>query len=124
MTAPLVLVVDDELVVRRTLVRALTRAGYACVAVADAIEALDCFAEEATRPELVIADLYLPGESGVQLAHRIAVIAPGTPVLIASGASRDSIAGDPLVADFIEKPFELSRLTSAIADALRARRTA
>ena len=119
-----VLVVDDELIVRRTLVRAITRAGYACVGVADAAEALDCFAEGVVRPLLVISDLHLAGESGLDLAHRIAAIAPGVPVLIASGASCESIAAHPDVAGFLHKPFELSVLTSAIADALRHRRVA
>ncbi|MEO6951388.1 MAG: response regulator [Polyangia bacterium] len=117
-----VLVVDDELVVRRTLVRAITRAGYSCTAVSDAAEAMGCFAEGETRPELVICDLYLPGESGVQLAHRLATIAPGVPVLITSGASPETVAGDPHIAGFLEKPFELAMLTSAIADALRDRK--
>jgi DNA-binding NtrC family response regulator len=116
-----VMVVDDELVVRRTLVRAITRAGYACVAVADVPEAMSCFAD-GQRPGVVISDFHLPGESGVDLAHYIARIAPGTPVLITSGASHLSLDGDPTVAGFIEKPFELHRLTSAIADALKLAR--
>ena len=116
-----VLVVDDELVVRRTLVRAITRAGYACIAAADATEAMSCF-QHGERPGVVISDLYLPDESGVELARKIAEVAPGTPVLITSGAPNAEVDGDPHVAGFIEKPFELQRLTSAIADALKASR--
>ena len=116
------LIVDDELVVRRTLVRALTRAGYTCIAVADAAEAMVCFTNGAALPGCVVSDLYLPGESGLQLAQRIAAVAPGVPVLIVSGASRELVAGDPHVAGFLEKPFELCALTAAIADVLRRRR--
>jgi CheY-like chemotaxis protein len=112
-----VLVVDDELMVRRTLVRVITKAGYQCSAVSDASEALGHFAQGA-RPRLVISDLNLPGASGLELAHRIAEVAPGTPVLITSGSAPQGLLDDPLVAGFVEKPFEAATLTDAIAEKL------
>ncbi len=116
-----VLVVDDEPIVRRTLVRVITKAGYRCDAVADAEEALGQFAT-GPHPRLVISDLNLPGASGVELAHRIAKLSPGTPVLIISGSAPRGLLDDPSIAGFLEKPFEAVHLAELIAAKMSAPR--
>lgn len=117
---PDVLVVDDEPIVRRTLVRVITKAGYRCDAVADAEEALGQLAT-GPHPRLVISDLNLPGASGVELAHRIAELFPGTPVVIISGSAPGGLLDDPSIAGFLGKPFEAAQVAELIAANMRPR---
>lgn len=67
--APLVLVVDDSLTVRRVTQRLLTREGYRVVLAKDGIEALERLAEE--RPKVVLSDIEMPRMDGFDLARNI-----------------------------------------------------
>jgi len=67
--APLVLVVDDSLTVRRVTQRLLTREGFRVVLAKDGIEALERLAEE--RPHVVLSDIEMPRMDGFDLARNI-----------------------------------------------------
>ena len=68
-TAPLVLVVDDSLTVRRVTQRLLTREGFRVVLAKDGIEALERLAED--RPHVVLSDIEMPRMDGFDLARNI-----------------------------------------------------
>ena len=62
--AALVLVVDDEPLVRNVIGRELQRRGYRALLAADGQEGLDLFAKHGTDIKLVVLDWHLPGRSG------------------------------------------------------------
>jgi chemosensory pili system protein ChpA (sensor histidine kinase/response regulator) len=67
--APLVLVVDDSLTVRRVTQRLLTREGYRVVLAKDGLEALERLADE--RPQVVLSDIEMPRMDGFDLVRNI-----------------------------------------------------
>src|ERR1700732_5207732 len=90
--AECILVVEDEAPVRYMMKRALEGAGYRVLDAGNATEALDLLARSAERISLVLADVFMPGESGRELADRIGALIPGVAVLFTSGYTDGEIA--------------------------------
>ena len=67
--APLVLVVDDSLTVRRVTQRLLAREGYRVTLAKDGLEALEALAQE--RPAVVLSDIEMPRMDGFDLVRNI-----------------------------------------------------
>jgi DNA-binding response OmpR family regulator len=109
-----ILVVDDETILRETLVEALESEGYHAVAAADGREALAEF--RAQRPDLVLLDLMLPELSGVEVC-RILRAESAVPIIMltAKDSEVDKVVGLELGADdYVTKPFSLRELTARI----------
>jgi CheY-like chemotaxis protein len=81
---PTVYVVDDEKVIAETLAMILRQAGFAAFAFQDPIKALDA-AEVTSPPSLLIADIVMPGMSGIELAIHFRQSYPHCKVLLFSG---------------------------------------
>lgn len=116
------LVVDDELAIRRLVGAALTRAGYAVVEAADGRAALASLAID--KPDLVLLDLGLPDRDGLELLPLL--IGGGAAVLVLSAreATDDKVAALDLGADdYVTKPFDSDELLARVRSALRRRRT-
>ncbi|MBX3471282.1 MAG: sigma-54-dependent Fis family transcriptional regulator [Planctomycetes bacterium] len=118
------LLVDDDPGLREVLRADLTDRGYEVLARARAAEGLATL--EAGAPiDVVITDLNLPGESGLDLCARSARARPEVPVLVITGHGSLEAAVGAIRAgayDFITKPFDLDVLDVAIARAVRQRR--
>lgn len=67
--APLVMVVDDSLTVRRVTQRLLVREGYRVVVAKDGLDALERLAEE--KPQVVLSDIEMPRMDGFDLVRNI-----------------------------------------------------
>ena len=67
--APMVLVVDDSLTVRRVTQRLLVREGYRVILAKDGLDALERLAEE--RPQVVLSDIEMPRMDGFDLVRNI-----------------------------------------------------
>ncbi len=67
--APLILVVDDSITVRRVIQRLLRREGYRVSMAVDGLQALECLQEE--RPTVVLSDIEMPRMDGFDLARNI-----------------------------------------------------
>ena len=78
-----ILVVDDEPRIADILVLIFQRDGYTANAVYNGKDALACIAKQ--PPELVIADVVMPGLDGIELAKRIRANYPDCRVLLFSG---------------------------------------
>jgi chemosensory pili system protein ChpA (sensor histidine kinase/response regulator) len=80
--APLVLVVDDSLTVRRVTQRLLTREGYRVVTAKDGLDALEKLAEE--TPLVVLSDIEMPRMDGFDLARNLRADArwSGLPIIM------------------------------------------
>jgi two-component system phosphate regulon response regulator OmpR len=103
-----ILVVDDDERLRRLLVRYLSDHGFRVTAAADAAEARACL--RSLRPDLMILDVTMPGETGLDLVDDLRRSGDTElPVLLltARGAPEDRIAGFEAGADdYLGKPFD------------------
>ena len=64
-TAPLLLVVEDDALVRDVVQASLTRAGYRVVLASDGAAAIDRLGDQ--RPDLILTDLFMPNCDGIEL---------------------------------------------------------
>jgi DNA-binding NtrC family response regulator len=79
----LILIVDDEDVLRRALVRALEEAGYAVIQASAGSDAVRLV--EAHAIDVVVSDVSMPNMSGHELLLAIKQRAPDLPVILTSG---------------------------------------
>ena len=114
-----ILVVDDDTAIRETAALALEKAGYAVRRAASVAEAM---AEVALSPvDLVLSDIYMPGEDGLSLLSRLRE-GPKPPKIVLMTArgtvETATIAARLGVTDYVAKPFDLAHLLARIAAAL------
>ena len=117
-----VLVVDDERTLARAIKAFLTEAGYVAEVASDGESAVELL--QSLRPDLVFADVRLPGISGIDLLRRIREFDPAIPVIMmtAYGTIEGAVEAVKLGAfDYMKKPVDLEEL-KLLAD--RARETA
>jgi DNA-binding response OmpR family regulator len=120
---PMVLVVDDEPVIADTLVEILNKSGYAAIAAYDGEDALETAL--LMPPELVIADVGLPGISGIEVAAVLREKLPECKVLLLSGQAAASIQAEPVKMDgngfaVIDKPIHPGDLLAQISESLKS----
>lgn len=83
--APVILLVEDEILIRLSSAEYLREEGYTVLEASDAVEALVLFASDHPL-DLVITDVRMPGElDGVKLTQIIKEAKPDLPVALASG---------------------------------------
>jgi UDP-3-O-acyl N-acetylglucosamine deacetylase len=108
-TNQLVLVVDDEASIRRSLEGVLKDEGFSVVLAEDGESAIRILMN--TRPALVLLDIWMPGMDGLETLRKIKEIHQDLPVVMISGHATIStaVAATRLGAmDFLEKPLDLS----------------
>lgn len=118
-----VLVVDDEEYMRRMLGWQLEAGGYTCALAQDAIEARRRLKEEPF--ELVLCDVNLPGESGLDLVRDILTHYPDTAVVMVTGVDSPEVANIALergAYGYMIKPFTANEVLIDVANALRRRK--
>ncbi len=82
-----VFVVDDEVLITKSLALILRHEGFRVSAFTDPLEALEQI--ESTPPDLVISDVMMPQLSGIELAIRIRESQPGCKILLFSAFPPD-----------------------------------
>jgi two-component system, cell cycle sensor histidine kinase and response regulator CckA len=118
-----VLVAEDEPMVRGIMARTLRDCGYAVLEAATGKEALDVIAAEEGRLSLLIADLVMPEMGGREMAARAAQQWPAIPVLFTSGYTGLDVVRRGLLEEgreFVQKPLapeELARKVRELVDA-------
>lgn len=120
-TATKVLVVEDDLHIRRLVRAALERASHHVVEAATAREGLSLFDIE--RPDAVLLDLGLPDRDGLEVIQLIRARA-AVPIIIISARedTAEKVAALDLGADdYLTKPFDTEELLARIRTALRHR---
>ena len=120
---PVILVVDDDQLIRVMLQDALTAAGFEVFTADAGVSALDNF--NSVRPDLVLLDLIMPGKDGCETCRNLRALPGGryTPVLMMTGLDcADSIhrAFEAEATDFIAKPLNTELLTHRVRYMLRA----
>jgi CheY-like chemotaxis protein len=114
-SAPCVLIVEDEVLVRMFAVDALEDAGFLTVQAASGAEAL--VALQSHELTAVIIDLGLPDRPGDEVAAEVRERHSDLPIIIASGRSerelKDRFAADPCIA-ILAKPYTEPMLLGAL----------
>lgn len=117
MVSPIILVVDDEPLVRVVAVRFLERNGYQAPEAGSGEEALRILHRRPCDIALLLTDIAMPGISGIQLAEEARKIQPTLPVVFMSAYCStfpESLDGYR----YIQKPFKPQELLSLVAEAL------
>ena len=110
-----ILVVDDDLVTSRFIVRTLEEAGYGCTAAANADEARDQLSADGFQA--VICDVIMPGETGFSLVAYIRRSHPDTPVIVMTSVADSSLAKRTVELGAIcciPKPFEAEEMLDQV----------
>ena len=115
-----VFVVDDDSVTRESIGFALTCAGYASTSWGTATEAIESC--EPAAPGCFLLDIFLPDMNGLELYQQLFARGCRQPFFVISGHGEIPMAVKALqdgAMDFLEKPFERSRLLECVEAAFR-----
>ncbi|QTA88346.1 response regulator [Desulfonema magnum] len=121
-----ILFVDDEVMLGDTVRRNLARFGFNVTTFSDSIEALKRFRTNPDKFDLVIADMKMPGMTGVELAKKLLDIRPGIPIILSSGAGeiiREEKIRAMGIREYVRKPVEPRDLAKIILRTLKQENT-
>jgi two-component system cell cycle sensor histidine kinase/response regulator CckA len=117
----IVLVADDEDVVREVACSMLKALGYTCLTACNGREAVDIFKERHADIRAVLLDLTMPELSGHEVFAEIRMISSDMPVIISSGYSKGTettdFETDTGKTTFLQKPYQFSALTQTFRTA-------
>ena len=115
-----VLLVDDEAMIRTLGRVVLEGASFRVLTADDGAEAIEVFARNRDRIDLVVLDLSMPRMSGRDAFRQIARLAPNVRVLFSTGYSIDDVADLDGAIGLLSKPYRPHELLAAVRDALDA----
>jgi two-component system cell cycle sensor histidine kinase/response regulator CckA len=115
-----ILLVEDDVMVRRLLSATLEANGYTVLQASDGAEALEV-ARKASAIDILLTDVVMPTVNGVEVARAIAASRPSVRVILMSGYADDVLTSyglDASDAVLLHKPFTEDRLLTAVRSAL------
>jgi DNA-binding NtrC family response regulator len=114
-----ILIVDDEMPIRRTLRDILEFEGYE---VDEATDGLECVSKvQKEKFDVVITDIKMPKMDGIEALERLQILSPETPVIMVSGHGTIDTAVEAVkkgAFDFISKPPDLNRMLITVRNAI------
>ena len=119
----IILVVDDEEMVRTPLARNLASAGYEVREACSADEALQALSTESV--DLVITDIRMPGTDGIELLRRAKATSPDLEVIVMTAYASVETAIEAMKSgarDYITKPFSRDEVLLRVERVLRERK--
>jgi CheY-like chemotaxis protein len=120
-TGQLVLVVDDEEIIRKTAKSMLERHGYTVIVAEDGQQGVELFRALGDKVALVILDMTMPVMSGEEAFRRLREIASDVKILLSSGYNEVEtirrFTGKGL-AGFIQKPYSSTALSEKVSGIL------
>ncbi|MGB2757112.1 MAG: response regulator transcription factor [Acidimicrobiia bacterium] len=119
MSAPRLLIVDDEATYRDTLAAAFRREGFEVEVSADGNHAIEVF--DTFHPDVILLDVMLPGRSGVDVCRELRTRSDVPIIMVSARAAEiDAVVGLEVGADdYVAKPFRLRELIARVRAALR-----
>jgi putative two-component system response regulator len=118
------LVVDDDALVRKSVVRVLGSLGLETLEAGDGIAALNLLERESAIP-LLVSDVYMPRMDGTALIREVHSRWPDIAIVMPTGAAEVATAVDCLThgaMDYLSKPVLLDEVRARVANALEKRR--
>lgn len=116
-----VLLVDDEKIVAQTEAAMLEKIGFEVLVAYNAETALETFADQREKVELVLLDMIMPGSSGEEIFRELKVIDPHVKIILCSGYSIHGEASHIMAQGcdgFLQKPFSLEKLSAKIREVI------
>ena len=117
-----ILVIDDEPALGRVCKGILEKAGYTVTTLSNPVEAMELFALNPQKFDLVITDLTMPKIRGDQLGQQIQAIRPELPIILMTGFNQNLTEENITALGFralISKPFEKNVLLKSVSEILR-----
>lgn len=127
MSTPIVYLIDDDTLSRETLAALLSVDGFRVAAYATGEDFLASFQDDPAVPRCLVCDLRLPGIDGLALQARLKESGIRMPIVFISGYANVPAAVRAMklgAVDFLEKPFERTKLVECINQALERDRAA
>ena len=120
---PLVMLVDDNDLVREVLKELLIEADYDVLVVNNGQQAISGY--RASKPDVIVTDILVPGIAGIELIRYLRREAPALPILVISGggATEQNLlqqATEAGASATLTKPFTLARFTEIVSELLEA----
>lgn len=115
-------VIEDNQTLAKAIAYRLRDLGHAVDVLHDGDQADEFLASEGA--DLIVLDIYLPGQSGLDVLRHLRARGEGTPVILltARGETQDRITGlDAGADDYLVKPFEMGELAARIRALSRRR---
>jgi DNA-binding response OmpR family regulator len=113
----MVLIIDDERLVREALGELLQAAGFMTICAASGWEGIERFRQYQAQIEAIILDVRLPDLSGVEVLNKLELGAAAVKVIVISGLNpgdvRQRFAGKGVRA-FLAKPFAVNALINLL----------
>ena len=116
----LILVVDDDEMVRRTTSAMLSALGYDVVEAPGGATAVQVVKARPDRIAAVLLDLVMPGMTGSETFRALTEVRPDLPVIVCTGYAADAHIDTDVqrrIAGLVQKPFTAERLGRALSDA-------
>lgn len=118
-----ILVVEDEISVRKMIVKMLNLYGYTTLEANDGWNGLSIYEQNLDSVDLILSDVVMPGLSGVELAEKIHKINPKQKIIYMSGYTDDKIVQSGIVKrgiHFLQKPFTPEMLMGTLTELFSA----
>jgi CheY-like chemotaxis protein len=119
-----ILIADDEESMRLLVGRAIAMDGHEIVTAEDGAEALEILTDQEGAFDLLLTDIKMPVMDGIALALSAARDFPELTILLMTGYAdqRERATGlNAIVHDVVTKPFSVTDIRTAVADALTAK---
>jgi len=115
------LLVEDELGLRKLMRATLERQGYRVLEAKDGAEALSICRDNLAQIDLVVTDLAMPRMTGLQLKEKVVALRSSMKFLLISGYVEEAVGSPEQIAhvgDFLEKPFLPDELARKVREIL------
>jgi CheY-like chemotaxis protein len=120
-----ILVVDDELTIRKSIQKRLEREGYEVTTIDNAKDALKLFQDQENSFDAVISDIRMEEMDGLELLKRLQNQRRDIPVIMVTGAPSLDTAQEAITLgayDYITKPIERETLINTVKRAVEKKR--
>ncbi len=122
-SSKMVLVVDDDSMVRAVTTRLLQNWGLGVLTADDGLQGVETFRQHQQEVGLVLLDLTMPGMDGEQAFREMRAIDPHAPIILMSGYNEAEatrhFAGRGITG-FVQKPYQVDLLRSLVREVMEA----
>jgi CheY-like chemotaxis protein len=116
----MVLVVEDEDLLRQAVVRMLRMKGFTVLEAADGAAAIDLLRTNGSKIDVILLDMTIPGASSQEVVAEAAQVRPNIRVILTSAYSQEMLTpfmSASQIHDFIRKPYQLRDLVQILRKA-------
>ena len=115
---PVILVADDEVMIRNLVTILMQLEGYLVVTAADGQEGLELSRKFSGKIDLVITDMEMPRLNGSDLCSHLLEERPGIKILVMSGSDMAEIVEANIHMQFLPKPFDGETIKKRVREIL------